>query len=293
MIEAREFLESPFLPWVIDEQASRLLVGTVDAFCLTIIVAPVLWLSVVLPLQRVVRMRESFLTSLFRSFEDERRRIAHDVHDGVGQSLTLLISGLRSLPDDCDATELQRRKSDLRMFAERALSDVKQLAIGLRPSLLDDFGLVAALERLVAETSEHQGIHVQLISLLENDRLPEAIETAFYRITQEALSNVTKHAQAKQVVVTLTHQSGRATIEIRDDGRGLDAIELRAKNRAGGHLGIQGMQVRTAQLNGQFQIAAVPGGGGSGHDARRARIGEKLGLKTTADFVKYAEYLSR
>ncbi|MFM8250396.1 MAG: sensor histidine kinase [Planctomycetota bacterium] len=262
VIALAEFAIMGILPWIFPEQDSPIWESIIDALGLPIIVAPVLWWSIVLPLQRTLRLREWFLGRVFSSIEDERRRIAYDIHDGLGQSLTLLISGLRSLPDQCDTTELQRRRQDLQAFAERALSDAKQLALGLRPSLLDDFGLVVALQRLVADTCKHQPIEIKFTTQhLPEERLPDVMETALFRITQEAISNIIKHSEAHSVTISLSCVARDVKLVITDDGHGIDRHKLIARQAQGGHLGLSGMQERAIQLQGSFEIHSSLGQG--------------------------------
>jgi signal transduction histidine kinase len=262
VISLTEFAIMGLLPWIFPNQDSPVWESTIDAVCLTIIVAPILWWSIVLPLQRTVRLREWFLERVFSSIEDERRRIAYEIHDGLGQSLTLLISGLRSLPDQCDTTDLQRRRQDLQTFAERALNDAKQLALGLRPSLLDDFGLVAALNRLVADTRKHHPIEIIFSEQnLPEERLPDVMETALFRITQEALSNIIKHSGAHSVTISLSRETSDVKLVITDNGHGIDGRKLSERQAQGGHLGLSGMQERAMQLQGSLEIHSSLGQG--------------------------------
>jgi signal transduction histidine kinase len=128
------------------------------------------------------------------------------------------------------------------------LGDVRRLAVELRPKALDDFGLVPALERLTGAFSEHTGIGVDLESrLVEEERLPSEVETVFYRIVQEALTNVVKHAHAERVSIVLTRKQRAVKAVIEDDGRGI-------KSARDGGLGLVGMRERVALVDGRLDI---------------------------------------
>jgi len=245
------------LPSVLPEETSRFAEAVVDAVSLTLILAPVLWGTVVRPLREVIRLRSQFLTDLFARIEAERRHMALELHDGVGQSLTLLVSRLRSGKDAPLDADAPRRWHELQALAQAALKEVKGLALGLRPSLLDDLGLPPALDRLVLDLQGHAPFQVTLaVDGLEDRRLPGDVETAAFRIVQEALANVMRHAQARQVRVTVTFANKTLTIEVADDGRGLDTSAS-----GPGHLGLTSMRERARLLGGDLTLQSAPGQG--------------------------------
>jgi signal transduction histidine kinase len=137
------------------------------------------------------------------------------------------------------------------------LQDVRNLAVELRPKALDDFGLVAALERLTAGFSEQTGIDVDLEARLDDERLPGEIETALYRIVQEALTNIVKHARAQRVSILVVRKPSSAAVVIEDDGTGFS--QPGASDRGG--LGLVGMRERVRLLDGRFEIESSPGAG--------------------------------
>src|SRR6516162_2928596 len=139
------------LPWLLPPERSPLLEAAVDAILLISVLAPVIWWTVVRPLREVIRLRNRFLADLFARIEADRRHMARELHDGTGQSLSLLISGLRSVRDSLGDPDTVGRYEHLLKLASQALTDVKRLALGLRPSVLDDLGLEPALERLVED----------------------------------------------------------------------------------------------------------------------------------------------
>jgi signal transduction histidine kinase len=144
----------------------------------------------------------------------------------------------------------------MRELVVSTLQDVRRLAVELRPSALDDFGLVSALERLRDSVTEQSGVEVDVQSQLRVERLPEAIETALFRIVQEALTNVVKHAMASRVTVLLTQKGNAVRLIVQDDGRGFDTRDVRD-----GGLGLVGMRERVSLLGGRMSVESTRGAG--------------------------------
>jgi signal transduction histidine kinase len=187
--------------------------------------------------------------------ELERRRLARELHDETGQALTSILLGLRFL-EQVESEDLGEAVGNLRDLVVQTLQDVKRLAVELRPTALDDFGLAAALERLVDGFAEQTGATVELESRLGEERLPTDVETVLYRIVQEALTNVVKHAQAGRVSIVLQRQDEKVMAVIEDDGRGFSTAE-----REDGGLGLVGMTERVELVNGRLQIESAEGAG--------------------------------
>lgn len=192
--------------------------------------------------------------------EDERRRMARELHDELGQMLTAIKINLLSRarlkgrsPDELDAETIQ--------LVEDALQQVRGLALALRPSMLDDLGLGPALRWMADQQAERGGFIVQVGALLPEVRLAPELETACFRIAQEALTNVMRHAQAKRVAIELHHEGDALVMTVQDDGRGFDVAAVRARANAGGSVGVLGMQERAALLGGRLEIESAPGGG--------------------------------
>jgi signal transduction histidine kinase len=259
-IFAAEYSVMLLLPSMLPEHPSRILESAVDAVVLTLVLAPVLWLTIVRPLREMIRLRTQFLADLFSQIEGDRRQTAYELHDGVGQALTLLISGLRSAHRCRVNRECTDRVDGFQHLAENALTEVRRLALGLRPSLLDDLGLAPALERLVEDTRAHHPAALSLdIAGVIGQRLPEPVATAVFRIVQEALSNVIRHSQARQAAVAVRKAGGKVLVEVRDDGCGIEPARLRALPP--GHLGLRGMHERAVLLGGDFSLDSAPGRG--------------------------------
>ena len=188
--------------------------------------------------------------------ELERSRLARELHDETGQALTSILLGLRSIRAAESEADADRAEADVRELTVQALQDVRRLAVELRPSALDDFGLAAAVERLAATFEERTGIHTALEADFSTGRLPHEIETVLYRVIQEALTNVVKHAGAERVSIVLTQRSSGIRVVVEDDGRGFDAGDVR--NDA---LGVVGMQERVALVGGSLEIESASGAG--------------------------------
>lgn len=195
------------------------------------------------------RVQRDSLRRVVAGQELERRRLARELHDETGQALTSILLGLKAVEDAKSEDRMRHAAGELREMVVATLQDVRRLAVQLRPKALDDFGLVPALERLAQTFGEATGITVQLEAQLGDERLPGEIETALYRIVQEALTNVVKHAQARSVSILLVRRDGSVTAVVEDDGRGFTA----ADERDGG-IGLLGMRERVALHDGRLTI---------------------------------------
>jgi signal transduction histidine kinase len=197
--------------------------------------------------QRVAR---DALRRVVAAQELERRRLARELHDETGQALTSILLALKPL-EDGPASEAV---AELHELVVTALQDVRRLAVELRPSALDDFGLAAALERLVSTLQERTGIDTAVESSLSDERLPAEVEVALYRVVQESLTNVIKHAGATHVSVVLTRRGGGVSAIVEDNGRGFAESELREDA-----LGVVGMRERLALVGGTLELESAPG----------------------------------
>jgi two-component system, NarL family, sensor histidine kinase DevS len=202
------------------------------------------------------RVASDALRRVVSAQELERQRLARELHDETGQALTSILLGLKSVEDAADEEDVAMATSRVRELVVATLQDVRRLAVELRPKALDDFGLVSALERLVETFHEQTGIEVDLEPRLGDQRLPSDIETTLYRITQEALTNVVKHAQAERVSIVLTRRDGSVSAVIEDDGIGFGPGE-----RTDNGLGLLGMRERFALVGGRLDVESSPGAG--------------------------------
>lgn len=213
------------------------------------------------------RLRGALIARIVRTQEDERKRIARDLHDNIGQQITGLQLHIQKLLDarDPDAPDVDELVG-VREIAKRIDSEVDFLAWELRPSVLDDLGLAAAAETYVREWSDHFGPVAEFAAVgpVPGDLPPEA-EVNLYRIVQEALNNVAKHARAERVSVVLERLDGRVTLVIEDDGVGFDPEAAITEATAGEErgLGLVGMRERAELVGGTCEIESTPGGGTS------------------------------
>ena len=212
--------------------------------------------------KREAEIRALLLEEVITAQEEERRRIARELHDETGQSLTALLVGLRAMEEAHTIKDAQLHARELRRIAALTLDEVGRLARGLHPSALDDLGLAAALERYAAEFEESHRIKVAVhLRNLGLKRLPRPVETALYRIVQEALTNIAKHAGAKTAEICVESHPSLVCATVQDDGRGFDVDLTRRTSDASKHLGIHGMQERAVRLKGTLTIESMPWGG--------------------------------
>jgi two-component system sensor histidine kinase UhpB len=199
---------------------------------------------------------------ILRIQEAERGRISRELHDGVGQSLTALKMQLEVLERSLGPADaaLRSRLADLTGIADRSLQDVRQLSRLLRPQMLDELGLVPTLRWLARTVQESTGLAVDLSIEGMEERAAPDVETVVYRVVQEALTNVAKHAQAASAQVRLRRSSDRLLLSVRDEGRGFDpAAALGAEETRGS--GLRGMRDRVDLFGGRFELRSAVSGG--------------------------------
>ncbi len=232
-------------------------------------------------LDRLEQARHNTAAHVLRAQEEERRRLALELHDQTGQSLTALALHATAIAQrlageqSAAAVHAQHDASRLAALAQRALGEVQDLSRQLRPPLLDDLGLPAALRWLAEDARERLGVQVRLRvrdgaqpALHEPDspasRLPEEVETALFRIVQESLTNAVRHGHAEHAHVTLSTAAAQVTLRVMDDGSGFSTADAPAPTshspRARG-LGLEGMRERVRLLGGRYSVLSRPGRG--------------------------------
>ena len=193
---------------------------------------------------------------LVKAQEEERRAISRELHDEVGQSLSALLMELGNLvavaPQNLEP--LQRHLESIRRLAESSVNVARNMALLLRPSMLDDFGLVPALEWHAREVSKRTGMAVSVEADTVSDSLPDSHNTCVYRVVQEALHNCARHAHARSVRIRVHQVPKRIVLSVQDDGKGFDARHVRG-------LGLVGMEERVHHLGGSFQVKSELGHG--------------------------------
>jgi two-component system sensor histidine kinase UhpB len=208
------------------------------------------------------RLRAS---QIINAQEEERKRIARELHDETSQVLTSLLISLAILEESISTEEARKRIADTRTLAHSTLRAIRSLSIDLRPSALDDLGLLPALRWYLKEYQQKCSIEVEFHATGLKDRLPAEMETALYRIVQECLTNTARHSHARKVIVTMKEEATAVYGTIVDDGDGFDyATLLKLPNQERGlgrGLGLTGMQERALLLNGELEIHTAPGQG--------------------------------
>ena len=204
------------------------------------------------------RIARDSLRRVVEAQELERRRLARELHDETGQALTSILLGLKGLEERMEDPGARAAVEELRGLVVSTLQDVRRLAVELRPSALDDFGLVAALERLTESFAQQTGIAVDFQTALADERLPAEVETALYRIVQESLTNVVKHARARHVSILLARRDGAVKALVEDDGQGFDSSRGLGVDQG---FGLVGMRERLALLGGRLEVESGPAAG--------------------------------
>jgi len=207
--------------------------------------------------ERMAALREQF-AKVTAAQEDERRRIARELHDGVVPALASLNIRLHTVGKQL-AREQHALAAEIDAIAVQAQAssrDIRRLVHDLRPVALDELGLVPALRQHLVRCEQEHGLAIEL-KADEFQRLGGSLETALYRIAQEAVNNVLRHAQARHVTVTLSRDAEKVALQVSDDGQGFDT-EL---SHSGRHVGLWSMRERVEQLGGQFEVRSAPGKG--------------------------------
>jgi signal transduction histidine kinase len=190
---------------------------------------------------------------LVRAQEEERRALSRELHDEVAQAFSAVLMEAENLLDLDPAPEVRAHLDSIRGVAEKGMNEIRNMALLLRPSMLDDFGLLPALEWQAREIGRRTGLRVQVSSEMSGE-LPEEHKTCVYRVVQEALNNCAQHAQASAVQVCVRQEDGQILVTVQDDGSGFDPERVRG-------LGLLGMEERARHLGGAFQIDSRPGRG--------------------------------
>ncbi|HET8943747.1 MAG TPA: histidine kinase [Dehalococcoidia bacterium] len=213
-----------------------------------------------------IRMREERIKLLsdglkraVEAQENERQRVSQELHDGIGQALTALQLGLGRIEVNAKSPEIQEAAASLRDLSVNTLIEIRELARDLRPGMLDEMGLLPTLRNYVKAFSERTGIPVELSVGALAGRLPPELEVTIFRIVQEGLANMARHARADHAWVALELTDGTLSATVRDDGVGFDVAAIRGEQ--GHSLGLSGMEERCRFSNGNLSIESAPGAG--------------------------------
>src|SRR6266568_6603199 len=222
------------------------------------------------------RLRAS---QIINAQEQERKRIARELHDETSQVLTSLLISLAVLEKSIATQEARDRIADTRRLAHQTLRAIRNLSIDLRPSALDDLGLLPALRWYVKEYQQKCSIEVEFLATGFKQRLPAEMETALYRIVQESLTNTARHAYAHKVLITMKEDADAVYATITDDGCGFDVGAIQKSPDHDRGLGLAGMNERALLLNGTLDVHASPGHGTTIEVRLPLRLAEELGAK--------------
>jgi len=214
-------------------------------------------------LEEMNRIREQLLGKLISAQEEERRRIARELHDEASQSLAALALNLEAVADTLPVRyhDAKQKLDILKEQAIQTLGDIRNLALELRPSALDDLGLSMAIDWYVKDYLVKRGLDVKIEVIGAKTKLPSYTETMLFRITQEALTNIVKHAEATQVRVQLQLSDSMAIVQVEDNGKGFDVEAALSEEGVRRNLGLHGMAERATLLGGTFTIRSQPGQG--------------------------------
>lgn len=212
-------------------------------------------------LKRKEEMRGELLHKLISAQEEERRRIARELHDEMSQTLTALLIALEAVREVNSPEAIKEKIGSINGLALRAIDSTHRMIFDLRPTVLDDLGLSAAIKWYAEERLKPLGINVHFEGDILEMRLPTEIETALFRVVQEAIANIAKHSEAENVIINLEFTNGLVTVEVEDDGKGFD-VEGASYIKIGSRgLGLLGMKERILLIEGTFEIHSQPGSG--------------------------------
>jgi two-component system sensor histidine kinase UhpB len=256
-----------WFPTVIEGDLAR---SVVDALTLTAVVSPAFWLLIVGPLRAMFDERGRLLSRLFRAQEDERASLSRDLHDELGQQLTVILLRLGAAERATELSVAKESVRDVHAMTVRSLESVRRLARGLGPGVLTGLGLGAAIGRLCEDFSASSGLVFELeYKVPEAERFAPEVEISVYRIVQEACTNIVRHAGAEHAKVVVLIAGGVMRVVIRDDGRGLVGAEQAGSGQAGSGkvaagqpgLGLPGIRERALSLGGHASVTSRRGAG--------------------------------
>jgi signal transduction histidine kinase len=211
--------------------------------------------------QQKEQLRGKLLKKVITAQEEERKRIARELHDDTSQALTALLYAAEEGTEMCDLAEVKEMLGGMRRLTVRTLDGVHKLIFDLRPTMLDHLGLVPALRWFSQSRLEPTGVRVTIEEKSAPRRLPTEIETALFRVVQEAINNIARHAAARNVYISFHLDDKAVTVELEDDGIGFDMVELALSPDSGQGLGLMGMQERIEVLGGEMEITTATGYG--------------------------------
>lgn len=212
-------------------------------------------------LQAAQRALHDYIGAMTTGQEEERGRLARELHDDTLQSLIALRQQVQLARMKANDEQTRLTFQDLETFSNTTIDDLRRLTRALRPIYLEDLGLVTALEMLSREVKEANLLEVSFERLGDERRLEAGLELSFYRIAQEALNNVTRHAEAKRALLRISYDPQGLFVEVLDDGKGFTPPRSPAEFAPGGHFGLLGMYERAELVGAKLSIESSPGAG--------------------------------
>ncbi len=236
--------------------------GVIDASVLTVVLAPFLWFLIVAPFRAALRDRAQLLNRLFDAQDMERADIARELHDGIGQQLTAMLFRLRAVIETAESDSLRDQVTAICELGQHTQEDIRRLSRDLRSAVLDQFGLVDALERLASEFRSGDRGKVDVIAAsLGNRRFNRDTENAVYRVAQEAIANAVRHGCASQISVECRIDASSLILQVRDNGIGFSVSDFDPQVGDDKAFGLISMRERVSLLGGVFTVDSVPGEG--------------------------------
>lgn len=234
------------------------LVSLLDAVFVVGALWPVLWIFVVRPLRATISERRAFLDRTLTIQEEERSRLARDLHDELGQAQTAVLLGARSIMNAATLADAKIGAEKVVRMAASTIESSRRLARGLATGVLTELGLAVAVDRLCEDVSSTSGIAIERTIRTGSGRYDPDIEIAAYRVLQESLNNAVRHAQATRLQVLIEDTGGSLRLTVSDNGVGMPPGSSGGR---GGGFGLQGMRQRVLLRDGTFSIRSSPGDG--------------------------------
>lgn len=226
---------------------------------------PSAWPSTAKELSDTRQEMQRLANELLTVQEDERKRIAADLHDGIGQSLSLLKLSAKVAIEQLESGSPEvaaRTLAGLDAKVHEVLSELRRVCLDLRPSMLDDLGILPTLSWLLRDVEEAgSGLAISKVVTVEESEIPEKLKITVFRIVQEAMCNIAKHADASNVRVVFLRTEDGLRLNIEDNGRGFDSSDIADRSHTGRGLGVRGMMERARLSGGQYRLDSTPGAG--------------------------------
>jgi signal transduction histidine kinase len=247
--------------FAVGETQYRWLGVLVDSSVLTLVMAPLMYRLIVSPLRQLADERSRLLAHVIEAQDTERRRVARDLHDEIGQSFTSLLVRMRLLEEATNLDTAKAQAGELREFSGRIYDQIRNLASGLYPTVLDDLGLVEAVRRMAEDFEAINGASVNFRTCgISKERLPRQVESTAYRVVQESLTNCAKHAHANSIDINLARGADELIVTIVDNGRGFEASKVDRRETAA-TFGLSAMRERALLLRGSVEVHSGPKAG--------------------------------